>query len=287
MKTLIKKINTLHIIAAVLLTAVLLAPACKKSKCTTDNRFPYNCKLGMDVAFLVDYTGSMGGVIDNIKTNVSNIVSNIVAKSGGDYRLSLSIFDENTTAGAALPYVGLGAYTSLPAAQRIINATNASRRQYLTMMEPFGSANQISFTNQLAKLNTAAAPGPMPLGFGIGGPEPGGLLADRIINANFAGPWRAGKVKLLIIITDAVDGGDDDAATALDDTYLANLATQANANQIQCMLITSLAASNYKTHLINNNAASYSLMSANFANIAPQVNNAIDSLCINNLVFKP
>ena len=52
------------------------------------------CNNGMDVVFLVDYTASMGGEIDDVKTGISNIVSTINTESGGDYRLGLVVFDE-------------------------------------------------------------------------------------------------------------------------------------------------------------------------------------------------
>jgi hypothetical protein len=257
----------------------ITAGACKKSTCTTaeQDAFPYKCELGMDVVFLIDYTGSMGGAIDNIKTNVASIVSNIITKSGGDYRLGLSIFDEFSKA-AVPPYNSLAAYTGLPAANKNIITTGSTTNQYLTVLEKFTTANNVTFGTQLAVLNTPA----FPLGFGVGTPEPGGLLLDKIVTSSFAGIFRPFKTKLAIIITDAPDGGNDDNASATDDTFLAALATACNTQGIQCILVTSLASSNYSVQLIGNNTGGLKLMSANFANISTNINTMINNLCENN-----
>ena len=51
------------------------------------------CAEGMDIVFVVDYTGSMGDAIDGVKTGLSNLISTINTESGGDYRLGLVIYD--------------------------------------------------------------------------------------------------------------------------------------------------------------------------------------------------
>ena len=49
----------------------------------------------MDVAFIVDYTGSMGGEIDAIKTGIASIINTIDTASGANnYRLGLVTADE-------------------------------------------------------------------------------------------------------------------------------------------------------------------------------------------------
>ena len=74
----------------------------------------------MDVVFLVDYTGSMGGSINNVKTQITTIANAINTESKGNYRLGLTIFDEyNYNAGSN--YSNKEAYTTLPASQRFIN----------------------------------------------------------------------------------------------------------------------------------------------------------------------
>tara|TARA_R110002153_G_scaffold253386_1_gene411380 strand:- start:27 stop:914 length:888 start_codon:yes stop_codon:yes gene_type:complete len=47
----------------------------------------------MDVVFCIDYSGSMGTAINNIKTSIAQIVQTIKDESLGDYRLGLVIFD--------------------------------------------------------------------------------------------------------------------------------------------------------------------------------------------------
>ncbi|MEQ1554537.1 MAG: hypothetical protein ABL929_10180 [Ferruginibacter sp.] len=261
---------------------IAISSSCKKTTCNVveQDTFPYKCETGMDVAFVVDYTGSMGYVIDSIKTNINSIANTIIAKSGGDYRLSLSIFDE-TNKGGTLNYLTKADYLVLPAPQKIKKTTGTTHDQYLTMMEKFNTANKISFNAQLAKLNTVS----FPIGWGMTtAPEPGGMLADVIINSAFAGAWRPFKNKFVIIITDDVDGGDDGIANPTDDTFLTNLASLANVNGVQCILVTSqpTVASNYSLKLIANNTGAIQATSANLQNIAPLINQMINNICENN-----
>ncbi|HIP47744.1 MAG TPA: hypothetical protein EYG92_02115 [Lutibacter sp.] len=274
---------------ALVLILMLAINSCADKTCDyeggadVDEEFPYACESGMDVAFLIDYTASMGGAIDGIKSSVSSIVSTIVNESGGDYRLSLSIFDETMMEGDVPFPTGYSTqvdYTSLPAAQKVVNTTGTNRAQYLTMMEKFGTANQASFGTQLAKLNAA-----MSLGSGVGFPEPGGLLLNEVLNNSFAGTWRTGSItKLAIIITDATAGGDDDTADGVDNTDLANLAATANAMGVQCILITSMSAgtNNYEISLIDNNDESIKITGADFSNIADDIIIMIEGICDNN-----
>lgn len=251
--------------------------SCKKEVCTyDDNTLPPACTKGMDVVFAIDYTGSMGGAINNIKSSIGSIVSTIVAKSGGDYRLALTIFDE-VAKGGVPAYSGQVPYTSLPAANKLVISTGPTTNQYLTVMENFGYANNTTFSSQLANLN-----GAMAMGNGVGTAEPGDLLIDKVVNASFAGAWRPNIAKLVIIITDAPASGDDDNNTAVDDAFLTTLATNANTTGIQYILITTQATNNYETKLIANNNGGLKLMSANFANIAPDIITMINNLCENN-----
>lgn len=242
--------------------------------------FPFKCETGMDVAFVVDYTTSMNFAINNIKTNIGSIVSTIVTKSGGDYRLSLSIFDE-TNKNGIVSYLASPDYINLPAAQKIKNTTAATQDQYLTMLEKFGSVNSTTFNAQLGKLNTAS----LPMGGGNSTfPEPGSMLVSAITNSAFAGAWRPFKNKFIIIITDDVDGGDDGIANATDDLFLTNLALQANAQGVQCILVTNLTAagSNYSLKLIANNTGALQATSTNLSNIAPVINQMLNNICENN-----
>lgn len=268
---------------------VLLVPSsCSKQEtCNYSSPEPagQGCNAGMDVAFLVDYTGSMGAAIDSVKKEVNNIANAIVTESGGDYRLSLSIFDEYTKPGTELPlpqYINAPDYVGLPANQKLVISTGPTTNQYLTMMEKFATANKTSFSNQLAKLNNPAA---MKLGAGIGGPEPGDLLLNEILSNQFAGTWRSGNItKLAVIITDAPASGDDDNATAADDTYLDALAATANSMGIQCILLTTFKGNptypaNYKLQLIANNTGGQAYEFNNFNNISRDLISIIQNIC--------
>lgn len=273
----IQKIKQLAQYFTIVLVLVLLTISCKEDNevCEYDG-FPYSCEKGMDVVFLIDYTGSMGGAINDIKANVPSIVNTIVTESAGDYRLGLSIFDEYQK-GSTPTYNSVSAYTSLPAAQKKTITTGIVTDQFLTVLEKFNTSNQTNFSTQLNLLN-----GTMPMGWGIGGPEPGDLLLNEILNNSFAGAFRPNVTKLAIIITDATASGDDDNATTLDDTYLANLANTANSMGVQCCLLTTYPNSNYKLQLINNNASGFVSELTSFNNLAQDINTMIKNLCTQN-----
>lgn len=200
---------------------------------------PVSCIQGMDVVFLIDYTLSMNLVIEDVKTNVLNIVNTIITESGGDYRLGLVLFDEylNTD---TINYATSPDYTSLPASQRFINVNAvAGKKQAITAMEVMSDTNQTSFTTQLNKINT----GGFPLGNGAGGPEPGGIGYEQILN-DIAGSFRTNVAKLVVLITDAVPGGDDDTYTpAIDEPYLQGLAATGLQENVQVLVLSTQAYS--------------------------------------------
>lgn len=264
---------------------IVLIVSCNKEECNYADAgaFPYNCDGGMDVAFAIDYTASMGSAINGIKTSIGSIVSTINTQSGGDYRLSLSIFDEQQKGAVLSPYLSNVNYIGLPTANKIVVTSGSLTDQYLTMMEKFSTANSASFTTQLNKLN-----GVMSIGNGGSLPEPGDLLTNEIVNNSFAGAWRPGKTKFLIIITDAQSGGDDDKNTTVDDAYLTTLAASANIKQIQIILVSTLTGSNYELKLINPYVNNHKVIATNFNNIATDINTIIQSVCnINKLPVKP
>ena len=195
---------------------------------------PVGCETGMDIVFLVDYTGSMGTSIDGVKAGITNILSTINTESSGNYRVGLCIFDE-TTSGYTSPgnYGTNPIYTSLPASQKVEISTNATRKQWITCLETLGTIGSSStFISQLNKLN-----GSLPMGTGSGGPEPGGLGVNEIISNSIAGSFRAGSSKIIILITDDVPGGDDDNNTIIDDNYFNNtLAPLCDSYGVQVMV---------------------------------------------------
>lgn len=277
-----KTVFTKSLIMLSICITVFSTFSCKKNTalCNYDEE-PSGCAAGMDVAFLIDYTGSMGAAIDSIKKEVNNIVNAITVESGGDYRLALGIFDEYQK-GNGPSYSASPAYTALPAAQKKIITTGATTDQHLTMMQMFAPANATAFTSQLSFLNNNPN---MPMGWGIGGPEPGDLLLNEILNNSFAGAWRSGNItKLAIIITDAPASGTDDNATTADDSFLQALATTANSMGVQCVLLTTFSGNstypaNYQLQLIANNNGGSAVVAPTFSNISKDIISQIQNIC--------
>lgn len=203
----------------------------------TDDAAP-PCNQGIDIGFLFDYTASMGGDINTAKTSVASIIADIKTASGHPtytYRLGLGIFDEDNGTGQTPSYNTNANYTSLPAAQREIqNGTGAT--QFFTAMEMFQNNNETSFTTQLNKLNNASGGG-MPLGSGGGTLEPGGLLVNKVINNDFLGAFRSNIAKILVIVTDAGPGGEDQISDATDTALFNTLATQCQNAGIKVIVL--------------------------------------------------
>jgi len=175
---------------------------------------PPPCNSGMDVVFIFDYTGSMGGQIEAAKTGANNIIDTIQAQSGTNpYRLGIVLADENTS-GTNSSYSSAAAYTSLPAAQRFINTGIGSKFQWITAMEVMSNNNKSSFTSQLGKMNNPS--GGLSIGNGSGAPEPTDMALSRVVEYDFAGAFRSGVAKYVILITDITPGGNDDIANGLD-----------------------------------------------------------------------
>jgi hypothetical protein len=260
--------------------------SCDKIDCPYENKIEElnpPCTEGIDLVFLIDYTNSMGNVIEDIKSSATSIVASINSQSGGNYRLALSIFDEYKTHTPAT-YESTTAYSTLAANQKIIISSGITSNQYLTVLETFSSSNMASFNTQLQLLNTIA----FPLGEGAQAPEPGGLLLNEIMVNSFAGAWRPGVAKIAIIITDNNPGGDDDTYNSTDDAYLQSLASIANTMGVQCILVTNKFTGNsaYETQLIANNIGSSSVMGVNVGgeemwvdDIGGSIIDVIENLC--------
>jgi hypothetical protein len=204
---------------------------------------PAACTDGMDVVFLLDYTGSMGNGINSIKSSIISIVNTIQTESNNNYRLGLVTFDEYPGPGV----YGYGSnfeYTSLPISQRKINTGSSGIYQWITAWEKMGTNNIATFTTQLNKLN-----GIVPLGSGSGQPEPSDMGVDLISTNNYlgyeyiAGTFRPGVSKLIILITDAPPSGDDDVYNSTDVTFINGLIPQLFAQNIRVLLMTSYTTS--------------------------------------------
>jgi hypothetical protein len=198
------------------------------------------CSDGLDVVFLVDYTGSMGPAIEGVKTSISNIASTIVTESNDNYRLGLVIFDEYTSATNS-NYDDKTDYTSLPSSQKYVNTGLNGNYQWITAIEMMSTNNQSSFTTQLNKINNVST---FPLGNGLNTPEPSDMGLELVGLEGFAGSFRNGVARLVVLITDATPSGNDDDYTATDVSYI-NLLTSQLVNQgVRVLLMTTTGTSN-------------------------------------------
>jgi len=156
---------------------------------------PVECGGGMDIVFLVDYTSSMDGAINGVKTGISNILSTINTESNGDFRVALCLFDEYNTTNTTIPlYKNTAVYQAIPSSNKVVIETNSSKRQVITGLVPFGGVGSTSdFQTKLNLLNTTS----LPMGNGAGSPEPGGLAVNEIVSNGIIGSFRAELLKLL------------------------------------------------------------------------------------------
>jgi hypothetical protein len=190
------------------------------------------CADGMDVVFLVDYTGTMSGAINAVKSSIASIASTIVTESANNYRLGLVLFDEYSS-GTNSNYEDKAAYIALPSSQKYINTGLNVKFQWITAMEVFSQNNESTFTTQLNLLNTTD----FPLGFGESFPEPSDMGVDRIVNYDLVGAFRNGVSKLIVLITDATPSGNDDVTNATDTAFINTLVTDCNEKGIKVLLM--------------------------------------------------
>lgn len=137
----------------------------------------------MDVAFVIDDTGSMGPAIDNVKSEAASLLAQIDAASGGSDQLALVTFKDSV---AVLEDLALGNDAAISAG---LAGLVASGGNFLPEASD-EAANTV--INGLAAADRA----------------PGQQTGD------FDGVFRAGAVKILILVTDALPGGFDDTFTA-------------------------------------------------------------------------
>jgi uncharacterized membrane protein len=218
----------------------------------------------------------MGGVINNIKANITAIKDTIITESNNDYRLGLVIFDEYDTSNSN--YSSLAAYTSLPSGQKIVEsgtsvANGATVYQYITAMETMSANNGDTFTTQLNKLNT----GNMPLGYGAAGPEPMDRALYHVAKTTspITNSFRNNVAKLVILITDNLPSGNDDGNTSADLDYINNTLTPLFVDSSLKLLLLSTSS---QTQLMNLVTASNGVYINSFN--AGDVITTIQNICI-------
>jgi hypothetical protein len=249
----------------------------KRSCCCEkgDNEVPVTCNDGMDIVFLVDYTGSMGGAINEVKNSIASIVATILNESSSNYRLGLVLFDE-VSSSSSPTYNTSQAYTTLPSSQKYINPGLAGQfgpvTQYITAMEILSQNNQTSFINNLNLLNTSN----FPLGSGLGIPEPSDMGIDRIVNFDLVGAFRENVEKLIILITDAPPSGNDDTNNQVDANFAQTILADCLGKGVKVLLMKNNSSS--KEPLETVAIGSGGLVSDSFTPEA--INIAIEDICI-------
>tara|TARA_B100001769_G_C22095566_1_gene591030 strand:- start:314 stop:2197 length:1884 start_codon:yes stop_codon:yes gene_type:complete len=193
------------------------------------------CSAGMDVAFVIDYSSSMGTSIDAIKTGIATVVNSVTSQVGSNvYRLGLVTADESTS--ATPTYNTSSDYVALPAAQRIIN-TGASTQQFITAWEVFQNNNTTTFQAQLNKLNSGNPTAGVPLGSGNGVAEPTDMAIGLIIESNaFLGTFTNSSAKYVVVVTDQLPSGSDDQFNDTDVARLNSLQATALSAGIKIMV---------------------------------------------------
>jgi hypothetical protein len=196
------------------------------------------CTTGMDVAFLIDYTGSMSSIVGTVQSGITSIISTIISESGSsDYRLGLALADESTTITSS--YSTSVDYVALPTAQKLIIPGSASNWSVITAVEMFQTNNTSSFQTQLAKINTGSPTAGWPLGSGApGGPEPTDLTLSYIINPSaLLNTFRAGVAKYVLIYTDNLPGGDNGVYDLNTATNMTSLLTTCQNEGIKVIVL--------------------------------------------------
>lgn len=190
------------------------------------------CARGMDVIFLLDYSGSMDNIIESLKTSIANIVQTIITESNGDYRLGLMLFDEYEV-GVTVNYTNKPLYTNLPASRRLqlpgVGNNDGPIIMYITGLVELATQNENDFTDVLNKLNTTLY---FPMQPGTGAPEPGDVGYEELLDG-MVGTFRNDVSKIVILISDALPGGGNET---YDPTTIASLEaskTESIAEDIQ------------------------------------------------------
>jgi hypothetical protein len=234
------------------------------------------CNAGMDVVFVLDYTGSMGGAINNIKSEITAIKNTIITESNNNYRLGLVIFDEDNSTTPI--YGSLTAYTSLPSAQKIVESGTSVNNgstvyQYITAMELMSTNNGDSFTTQLNKLNTVD----LLLGDGQGAPEPSDRALFHVAKTDspITGSFRNDVAKLVILITDQVPSGNDDNNSSADLDYINNTLNPLFVNNNLKLL---LLSTNSQTQLMSLVTASNGVYVNSFS--SSTIISTIQNICV-------
>lgn len=157
----------------------------------------------LDLAFVVDTTGSMGGAISNVKAGLNRIVNEATTVAGGNLRLQVSDFSDSVFVDT--PF----ALNNQSQAKAAINALDAGVHG--------GGGNSPEASDEA--LNTT-----------VNGLRAADRMPDQ--QTGDAVPFRAGE-KIAVLITDALPGGFDDSFDSSDSARASQIAQQARAKGIR------------------------------------------------------
>ena len=154
----------------------------------------------LDVAFIIDDTGSMGNALANLQAGLVPIMSDIQLASPNNYRIAVVSFKDNVTI-----HVNFS----------LNNAATAAAA--LNSLVAGGGSNVPEASDEA--LNTAVNALPTP-----GRPQ----------NIDFTPGWRPAAAKIAILVTDALPAGFDDwFSPGVDDLNANNVAVQAASQGIR------------------------------------------------------
>ena len=160
----------------------------------------------MDVAFVIDTTGSMGGVLSNVTAELPDIIAQVQSASGGDFRLALLEFKDE-----------------------------------VIVLNDMAAGNVDSVKNNIAGLTASGGSGePESSDEAVRTVVEGLDAADRPAGrqtGNFDGGFRPEAVKIIILVTDARPAGFDDDFTVEDDVAVTEIANKAAAADIHISAI--------------------------------------------------
>jgi hypothetical protein len=183
-------------IASILIPAVLLLATLSL---TVSQSFAVGCGC-MDVVFVIDDTGSMGGALTNVQVELPNIIATAEGASGGDLRLGLVTFPSDNVV-VNVPFT-----TSTSLIESNVDVLIASGGNG----EPESSDTSLQFV------------------------VTGGTGASSCVISNGPlGAFRTGCVKIAVLITDAHPGECLDTFTlGVSDVYAHNVALEAAASNV-------------------------------------------------------
>lgn len=185
------RLNFVAVAAWIVVLAALVLPGRAYAQCGP-----------IDLVFVVDTTGSMGGAEDNIKADLERLLATVSSYSGGNYRLGLVEFKDEVKV-----TVDLAA-----------GNTDSMSKALLALEASGGSGEPEASDEALNTVINALKAADRPTGKQVG---------------DFNGRFRAEAAKIIIIVTDARPAGfDDDYVEGEDDVAAHTFATQAKAKDI-------------------------------------------------------